>query len=382
MAAPTGADGRPQLLAGRYELQSAVGRGGMADVWRAQDLLLGRTVAIKLFRGGTGHDARQRMEAVALASLSHPGLVTVFDAVLPEESEQSTGFAESYLVTEFVEGSTLRARLAGGRPMPAADVAQLGAQIADALAYVHATGIVHRDVKPANVLLAASGPVLRTKLADFGVALLAGADRLTEHGTVVGTPNYLSPEQLTGAQVGPASDVYSLGLVLIECLTGVATYPGSGLEAALARLHRPPEIPAHLDRRWRDLLAAMVADDPAARISAADVAARLTALAGDPTTVLLAPTAPPVGATTVLPTVAVANGSAPPRPALRRRPLRRPAVQLRWVVPAAIAAAVLAIVLAITLPGGSSPAPVPRPSYPHVSGQLGRDLAVLQGDVP
>lgn len=367
MAATAGSPGGPQLLAGRYELQSAVGRGGMADVWRAQDLLLGRTVAIKLFRGGTGHDARQRIEAIALASLSHPGLVTVFDAVLPDESEQVDALAESYLVTEFVEGSTLRARLASGRPMPAAEVAQLGQQMADALAYVHAAGIVHRDVKPANVLLASGGPGLRAKLADFGVALLAGADRLTEHGTVVGTANYLSPEQLTGTDVGPASDVYSLGLVLIECLTGAAAYPGTGLEAALARLHRPPEIPVGLNAHWRELLGAMVAAEPSARPPAAEVAARLAALGGDQATVQLDPILPPPGATTVLPAVAAERGQGH---------------RLRWLIPAGVAAVVLAVVLTITLPGGSSPAPVPKPSYPHVSGQLGKDLAVLQGDVP
>jgi len=377
-----------ELLASRYQLQSAVGRGGMADVWRAQDLLLGRTVAIKLFRGGTGHDARQRVEAMALASLSHPGLVTVFDAVLPDESDEGDPLAESYLVTEFVEGSTLRARLAGGRPMPPAEVAQLGAQLADALAYVHAAGIVHRDVKPANVLLASTGNELRAKLADFGVALLAGADRLTEHGTVVGTPNYLSPEQLTGALVGPASDIYSLGLVLIECLTGVAAYPGSGLEAALARLHRAPELPSGLDPQWTALLRAMVADDPAARPAADEVALRLAALSGDQATVLIDPVAKPpagAGATTVLPTVEATAGAAGRGTDIRTRRRAAGTARRRWFLPAtgaAVAAAAVVIVLAVTVPGGSAPAPIPKPSYPTVSGQLGKDLAVLQSDVP
>jgi serine/threonine protein kinase len=368
-----------EMLASRYQLQSAVGRGGMADVWRARDLVLGRTVAIKLFRGGTGHDARQRVEAMTLASLSHPGLVTVFDAVLPDDSADGS-VVESYLVTEFVEGPTLRTRLAGARPMPPAEVARLGAQLADALAYVHAAGIVHRDVKPANVLLASNGSEVRAKLADFGVALLAGAERLTEHGTVVGTPNYLSPEQLTGAQVGPASDIYSLGLVLIECLTGLAAYPGTGLEAALARLHRAPELPAGLDPQWTALLGAMVADDPAARPTAAEVADRLAALSGDNTTVLLDPAAKTPtaeNATTLLPTVGPTTGTTRGGPGA---PTRR-----RWLLPvtcAAAGAAALAIVLAVALPGGSAPAPIPKPSYPTVSGQLGKDLAVLQSDVP
>jgi hypothetical protein len=363
-------DGPSPLLGDRYELRSPVGRGGMADVWRATDLLLGRTVAIKLFRGGAGHDARQRMEAVALASLSHPGLVTVFDAVLPDESEPGSAVTESYLVTEFVEGPTLRARLANGHPMPPAEVAQLGAQLADALAYVHAAGIVHRDVKPANVLLASSGPAMRAKLADFGVALLAGADRLTEHGTVVGTPNYLSPEQLTGTQVGPPSDMYSLGLVLIECLTGAAVYPGTGLQAALARLHRPPELPVGLGRPWRELLGAMVADDPATRPAAGEVATRLAALAGDRTTVIVDQGAPAPGATAVLPSPTAAA-------AADRTPRR-----FRGIAPGAGAAAVQAGVLGLTNAGGTLRTPVPKPSYPSVAGQLGKDLAALQADLP
>ena len=178
-----------------------------------------------------------------LARLSHPGLVTVFDAVLVDGAQGQ----RSFLITEFVRGHNLRQRLDESSPagLPADEVSDLATQLSGALAYVHAAGIVHRDVKPANILLAAHpvGTQRIVKLADFGIALLAENARLTEDGSTIGTANYLSPEQVTGSPVGSACDVYSLGLVLIECLTGEIVYPGGGVEAAVARLHRPPCCP-------------------------------------------------------------------------------------------------------------------------------------------
>src|SRR5205823_4403033 len=144
----------------------------------------------------------------------------------------------------------------------------LGAQIGNALAYVHGHGTIHRDIKPANILIDREG---QPKITDFGIARLVDSARRTATGVTVGTAAYLSPEQVTGAEVGPACDVYSLGLVLLECLTGRREYPGTGAEAALARLHRPPEIPASLPRPWPGLLAAMTDSDPSRRPAAAEV---------------------------------------------------------------------------------------------------------------
>ncbi len=160
-----------------------------------------------------------------------------------------------------------------------ARTAQIGAAVGDALAYVHAGDVVHRDVKPDNVLL---GPGPRVRLADFGIARTTSATRLTQSGLVLGTAAYLAPEQVTGAEVGPPADVYALGLVLLECLSGHQEYPGTALESAMARLHRRPQLPAELPAGSAALLAAMTATDPAARPSAGSAAGALHQLAAAP----------------------------------------------------------------------------------------------------
>jgi eukaryotic-like serine/threonine-protein kinase len=259
-------DGRTSLD-GRYALEQVIGSGGMADVYRATDRLLSRPVAVKVLRDVAATEserARFAAEARTLARLSHPGLVTVLDA-------GSTG-DRPYLVMELIDGPSLAAAGAGP-PLDAATVAGIGAQVADALAYVHGAGVVHRDVKPANILLGGDG---RAWLGDFGIArLMADTARHTSTGLVVGTASYLAPEQLRGDQVTPAADVYALGLVMLEALTGAPAYPGTGLEAAMARLSRPPEIPTRLPDDWLRLLRAMTETDAPARPSAADVAATL-----------------------------------------------------------------------------------------------------------
>ena len=266
------------LLDGRYRLGECVGEGGMARVYRSEDVLLGRTVAIKLIRPGidSATSDRARSEMTLLASLNHPSLVTLYDArLVPGQTE--------YLVMEFVEGPTLGARLASG-PLPPEIVAHLAAELAEALYVVHSAGIVHRDIKPSNVLL--SRPQLpgsrpRAKLADFGIALLLDGSRLTSPGLVIGTVAYLSPEQLRGVEPAPPGDIYSLGLVLLEALTGERDHPhGGGMPAALARLENPPTIPASLPPGWAELLAKMLHSEPSQRPTAAEVAAAAGRLAG------------------------------------------------------------------------------------------------------
>jgi serine/threonine protein kinase len=238
-ADPVGQPG--SVLANRYRLGRRIGRGGMADVFEATDELLGRSVAIKMFRVDASPDDRRRIELEmrTLAALRHPGLVTVFDAgAVVGGADASTPF----LVMELITGPSL-ARVLEDGPVDAEQTARIGEELAKTLAYVHNSNVVHRDVKPANVLLDthdASAAPFAAKLADFGISRVMDGARLTTHSTTVGTANYLSPEQARGHPIGPASDVYSLGLVLCECLTGELVYPGTGVDAAIARLHTPP----------------------------------------------------------------------------------------------------------------------------------------------
>jgi serine/threonine protein kinase len=273
-ASPTEAARR--LLGERYTLGEVIGRGGMATVYRAHDEHLGRPVAVKIFQPGidlVDAGPRHRREVTLLATLRDPGLISVLDADLEA--------AEPYLVTELVDGPTLSQRIKGGGPLPDDQVARLGATLCQTLAYVHRHGIVHRDVKPANILLAASDddPLGQPKLVDFGIAIAAEATRLTSVGVTLGTANYISPEQLRGTEITPATDIYSLGLVLIEALTGRPAYPGTGIEAAMSRLTRPPEIPPSVGQGLRAVLAEMTASDPAARPEAEHAGRRLGELA-------------------------------------------------------------------------------------------------------
>jgi serine/threonine protein kinase len=282
------------ILAGRYELGAALGSGGMADVYRARDRVLDREVAVKILRDAAtdGPDrARFVAEARILAGLSHSGLVTVLDAGFgSDEPETSPGRAprsQPFVVMELVEGPTLAGVLAEG-PLPLDRAVRVAVPVATALAYVHAHGVVHRDVKPGNVLLASDG---RVKLADFGIARLLGdSARHTRTGTAVGTAAYLAPEQVTGRAVSGATDVYALGLMLLEAVTGRREYPGPPAEAALARLHRSPSVPEALPGRWRALLTAMTAMEPADRPPAALVAEQLPGLPSGPATMVVAST--------------------------------------------------------------------------------------------
>jgi len=226
-----------------------------------------RHVAVKLYTAGVASTEHppHRAEVAALAKLRHSGLVTLYDA--------GVDLDRAYIVMQLIDGETLGQRLKR-EPLRVAEVAAIGSQLANTLSYVHESGVVHRDIKPSNVLLDGAN---RPFLADFGVSRLVDATRSTTTGFVLGTPAFLAPEQVRGQRVGPAADIYALGLVLLEAATGKREYPGGAVESAVARLHRPPEFPAHLPEHLRSLLEVMTADDPAARPDAADVASQLEA---------------------------------------------------------------------------------------------------------
>lgn len=237
----------------------------MAEVFEARDLRLRRRVAVKRCRANRrGHSSRGLLaEAELLAGLSHPGLLRLYDL----------GFEgpRPFLVLQLASGGTLRDRLDIGALDPCR-VAEIGATIASVLSYVHGQGIVHRDVKPDNVLFNEEGDCF---LADFGIAQTdEDADP-----DFFGTAGYLAPEQVGYGDIGPAADVYSLGLVLLECLTGQVEYPGDGAEAALARLAHPPKVPGAWGRQWRAVLTAMTSLEPGRRPDAATCADMLRALA-------------------------------------------------------------------------------------------------------
>jgi serine/threonine protein kinase len=251
-----------ELLAGRYRLDGLLGTGGMAEVHRAWDTRLHRFVALKLFSSTTDATACQRFdnEIHTLAKLSHPGLVRVYDAGSCDQV--------SFAAMQLVDGCTLRERISGG-PMQPHEMRRLGAHLAEALAHVHENGVVHRDVKPSNILLdAAETPYL----ADFGLARLSGATRLTRSDEVVGTAAYLAPEQVRGGEIGCPTDIYALGLVLLECLTGKCEYEGNEIESAVARLHRPPAIPEEVPTDLARLLTLMTSLTPRRRPTAAQCA--------------------------------------------------------------------------------------------------------------
>lgn len=273
------------VLGNRYRLIELVGRGAAAGVYRGADESLGREVAVKLFNRESADSeliARQQAEIRILASLNHPSLVTLFDA--GSESSDSGG-ERKYVVMEYVAGPDLRSLIREG-PLDMAQVAGLGADLASALDYVHSHGVIHRDVKPGNVLLFEPGGRAgtsrwRAKLADFGIARLLEEERLTGTGKTVGTAAYLSPEQALGEALTGASDVYSLGLVLLECFTRQVEFPGNHVESGIARLQRDPVIPESLSRGWQQVLARMTARRPEDRPSAADVSAILRGLEQD-----------------------------------------------------------------------------------------------------
>jgi eukaryotic-like serine/threonine-protein kinase len=323
--------GEPRTLAGRYRLEEVIGRGGMSTVYRGTDLELGRTVAVKvaldpLVEQSPIYLARFTREATAGAAIDHPGVVTVYDA----GADGPTRF----IVMEFVPGKSLADILRERSPLDPAEAADIAAQAADALSAAHARGIIHRDIKPGNIMVTPDGTV---KVLDFGIARAVDSGTLTQTATVLGTSAYMSPEQALGQPADARSDIYSLGCVLYEMLTGE---PPFFAEVAAAVMHqhvrvepkpareRNPAIPPALDAVVMQMLAKSPDDRPQ---TAAEVRDRLRQAGANPgdgddalTTLAMAPPPPPPA--TVPPPASIA----PPEPTMAeptvapRQPATRP----------------------------------------------------------
>jgi serine/threonine protein kinase len=289
-----------QVLANRYRLTEHIAGGGMGDVWRGTDEVLDRTVAVKILLPALlaepGFATRFRDEARTMATISHPGVVNVYD--------YGTDSGVTYLVMEYVEGDPLSRTLTRvGRLTPARTMSLI-AQAADALQAAHDKGIVHRDVKPANLLVRPNGTLV---LTDFGIARRqAAATHLTVAGSVLGTASYISPEQASGQGATAASDIYSLGVVAYQCLAGHRPFEGDGpVEIALQHVEAaPPPLPPDVPRAARAVVERCMAKQPSARFpSASALAAAARAASGGQ-----AP--PPASAGTRTQPVAQGNGPA------------------------------------------------------------------------
>ena len=260
------------VLGGRYRLVELLGQGGMATIYRATDAQLGREVAVKVLHAEYGRDpdfvARFKQEAQAAASLSHPNIVGVYDFGADADGP--------YIVMELVDGEDVATLLARNGPLPPRQAARLAAEAAHALGAAHARGIVHRDVKPGNILVSADG---RVKVADFGIARAWADARLTLPGVTLGSVHYFSPEQALGEQATEASDIYSLGIVLYELLTGRRPWEGDNAAAvAMARISAPPPLVSDVRPNVPPVLEAIdrraLSPDPAARFPSAEAMAK------------------------------------------------------------------------------------------------------------
>ena len=347
-----------RLFAGRYEVRSRLGLGGMAEVVLARDQVLGRLVALKLLAPALAADPvfveRFRREATAVASLNDPNVVVVYDHGVVD--------GQPFIAMEYIPGQTLKELIAEGAPMPPEVAAGYARQILAGLSAAHAVGIVHRDIKPQNLIVRGDGTL---KVADFGVARSAEQTVLTQHGSVIGTADYLSPEQARGETAAAASDLYSVGVVLFELLTGNLPFTG---EAALAIANQHvvaaappvrevnPAVPAQVAR----IVDRALEKDPRNRFESA--ARMMTALAAattaDAPETLVAPTAVMAGdggdaaaaATRVRPAAA---------PLSHRSPVRR--LQPRAFTALAVLLALAVGAFALLTQGGDGPRPVRVP---------------------
>ena len=241
---------------GRYAIQSELGRGAMGVVYKATDTALERTVAVKTVNmtlerdGAEKYEARFYQEARAAGSLNHPNIVTVYD--VGKEGNVA------YMAMEFIQGAELRTLLAEGRALPVAQSVSIAAQVAEGLAYAHEHGVVHRDIKPANIMVLDEGPV---KITDFGIARMrANNDELTQSGMMLGSPKYMSPEQVIGKRADHRSDIFSLGVILYEMLTGNAPFTGENVTALMYQIvNFVPPAPSAVSPAVPELLNFIVA---------------------------------------------------------------------------------------------------------------------------
>ncbi|KQM82037.1 protein kinase [Agromyces sp. Leaf222] len=361
---------------GRYELQSRIAIGGMGEVWQATDLVIGRQVAIKILKdeylGDPGFLERFRAEARHAALVNHEGIANVFDYGEEEGS--------AYLVMELVPGEALSTILEREHVLSTDKVLDIVAQTANALQAAHAAGLVHRDIKPGNLLITPDG---RVKITDFGIARIADQVPLTATGQVMGTVQYLSPEQASGHPASPTTDIYSLGIVAYEALAGRRPFTGeSQVAIAMAQINEtPPDLPVTVSEPVRNLVYTCIAKNPAERPQTAAHLARAASalrrgdvqgaavavpavlgLAGGATAAtMLMPQQGATAATTVLPTGAPGEESAEEEVEEKKRS--------PWTWPLIVLIAVLAIVLigtiiALAVNGGGSNAPATESSKP------------------
>jgi len=342
----------------RYLLEQRIGSGGMAQVWRAHDLVLGRQVAVKTVTSQATLDpalrAGARREAQAAARLTHPHITAVHDYAELEIADDAGGQLVPYLVMELLRGETLADRIERG-PIPWPQAASITGQIASALAAAHAQGVVHQDVKPANIMLTPSG----VKVLDFGIAAMTGHRENT--GWIVGTPAYAPPERLRQAPPDPSADVFGLGAIACEMVTGRQPFPIHSWEEAVRYRHVPPALPPVVPPQAAAAIQAALDPTPQRRPTAAALG---RAVEGGPPSTLMTPAGSVAG-----PISAAASVPAPshtqiyePAPAVRKG-------TSPWLI-AGIAVAVLAVVLgAIFILGGVFAPATKNPSTLPSGGQ-------------
>ncbi|HSA89408.1 MAG TPA: serine/threonine-protein kinase [Burkholderiales bacterium] len=244
---------QPQL--GRYIIDSEIGRGAMGVVFKATDSVLQRTVAVKTVNMAMEKDhadkyeARFYQEARAAGALNHPNIVTVYDAGKAGDVV--------YMAMEYIQGVELRSLLVEGQPMGVTQAISIAAQVAEGLGYAHAQGVVHRDIKPANIMVVSDGPV---KITDFGIARMRASADLTQTGVMLGSPKYMSPEQVIGKRADHRSDIFSLGVILYEMLTGAAPFAGENVTALMYQIvNFAPPAPSSVNRQVPEMLDFVVA---------------------------------------------------------------------------------------------------------------------------